>query len=359
MKIKLSDYILEQSISDASPNDIILEELIAQMDVYQALFNVYEKERLIQEAITTDLPPQNPTSIVQNYDDRPTSSATGDSGIDKILFRYSYKGENGDQEPIYYDIYQTATGTSYILSAKDIYNGHTIFSVTIPASSYSDDKYEIQQWFKNQLKYNLDNHKDEIDKSYKHSTKEIFDKGMAQKNFKKHCKTNLDQGPYIWQLLFLISGILIYYVDKNDKKIKEEKRRSEEKMKSFIEEERKDREEAIKRKKIISLYYEIININQDVINTNDLSESFQADIVKRYKRMAEQLINSDTSVEKIGKMQSKIDSDYAEITKLKNMITRPDTKEKLIINYNKFNPVNAKSIIESFNSIKSSLMNIK
>ena len=56
--IKLSDYILEQSISDASVSDIRREQLIAEMEVCFALFDAYNKQMVMEsnkDTITSGL----------------------------------------------------------------------------------------------------------------------------------------------------------------------------------------------------------------------------------------------------------------------------------------------------------------
>lgn len=47
MIVTLSDYILEQDISDASCSDIVLEQLQAQIDVYSSLAKAYAKEYMM------------------------------------------------------------------------------------------------------------------------------------------------------------------------------------------------------------------------------------------------------------------------------------------------------------------------
>lgn len=74
MNIKLSDFILEQSISDASANDIKFEQACAEFDVIISMCEYYNKLDsmidIIQEAIPpANQPPQTPTSSeVQSYD---------------------------------------------------------------------------------------------------------------------------------------------------------------------------------------------------------------------------------------------------------------------------------------------------
>lgn len=62
MKIKLSDFILEQAISDASVDDIIIEQLSAEVDVCLALMEAYFKQykmQVVEEAAApASLPPQ-------------------------------------------------------------------------------------------------------------------------------------------------------------------------------------------------------------------------------------------------------------------------------------------------------------
>ena len=49
MVVTLSDYILEQEVSTASCDDIVLEQLQAQIDVNLALANAYLKEYMMLE----------------------------------------------------------------------------------------------------------------------------------------------------------------------------------------------------------------------------------------------------------------------------------------------------------------------
>lgn len=61
MVIKLSDYVLEQSISDASINDIELEQLVAEMDVCCKLAMAYNKQ-LLMESYFQEQDPVAPAS---------------------------------------------------------------------------------------------------------------------------------------------------------------------------------------------------------------------------------------------------------------------------------------------------------
>ena len=77
MKIKLSDYIQEQSISDASVEDILLEQATAELDVMLALLDNIIKEYAIQIhqelAAPAQQPPQNTTQVTQAMG-KPTTS---------------------------------------------------------------------------------------------------------------------------------------------------------------------------------------------------------------------------------------------------------------------------------------------
>jgi hypothetical protein len=44
MTIKLSDYILEQTISDASVDDIMIEQAVAEVEVASAMLEAYFKQ---------------------------------------------------------------------------------------------------------------------------------------------------------------------------------------------------------------------------------------------------------------------------------------------------------------------------
>jgi hypothetical protein len=72
MVIKLSDYILEQSVSDASVTDIEIERVFAEMDVSMCLLNAYLKQAMYQEA-TSSMPPKTSTDVT-NQMSKPTTS---------------------------------------------------------------------------------------------------------------------------------------------------------------------------------------------------------------------------------------------------------------------------------------------
>ena len=68
MRIKLSDYILEQSISTSSAIDIELEQLVAEMDVCCKLAMAYNKQLLMEDFVERNLGEFHPNK-------RPTGSA--------------------------------------------------------------------------------------------------------------------------------------------------------------------------------------------------------------------------------------------------------------------------------------------
>ena len=72
MVIKLSDYILEQSVSDASVSDVEIERVFAEMDVSMCLLNAYLKQAMYQEA-TSSMPPKTSTDVT-NQMSKPTTS---------------------------------------------------------------------------------------------------------------------------------------------------------------------------------------------------------------------------------------------------------------------------------------------
>lgn len=65
--IKLSDYILEQSVSDASISDIEIERLFAEMDVCLAMMEFFIKEQSMQDIITESATTQ-PAMAQHQYD---------------------------------------------------------------------------------------------------------------------------------------------------------------------------------------------------------------------------------------------------------------------------------------------------
>ena len=68
MRIKLSDYILEQSISTSSAIDVELEQLVAEMDVCCKLAMAYNKQLLMEDAVERNLgefhPNKKPTGSI-------------------------------------------------------------------------------------------------------------------------------------------------------------------------------------------------------------------------------------------------------------------------------------------------------
>ena len=89
MKIKLSDYMLEQSISDSSVDDIIIEEACARLDVLIALTNniikEYDMDIYTEEA---NMPPTTPKAedvkpaYVKPADETLTSNKTKLPGVE-------------------------------------------------------------------------------------------------------------------------------------------------------------------------------------------------------------------------------------------------------------------------------------
>lgn len=65
--IKLSDYILEQSVSDASISDIEIERLFAEMDVCLAMMEFFIKEQSMRDIITESATTQ-PAMAQHQYD---------------------------------------------------------------------------------------------------------------------------------------------------------------------------------------------------------------------------------------------------------------------------------------------------
>lgn len=65
--IKLSDYILEQSVSDVSISDIEIERLFAEMDVCLAMMEFFIKEQSMQDIITESATTQ-PAMAQHQYD---------------------------------------------------------------------------------------------------------------------------------------------------------------------------------------------------------------------------------------------------------------------------------------------------
>ena len=55
MAIKISDYIMEQEISNASVDDIELARCFAEMEVISAMINCYAKQEIITEYTSTDI----------------------------------------------------------------------------------------------------------------------------------------------------------------------------------------------------------------------------------------------------------------------------------------------------------------
>lgn len=74
MRIKLSDYILEQSISDASASDIVLEQSIAEIEVSMAVCEAYIKQMDIQLYAEAEGPPQ-PQVSTQPVQQQPNDGA--------------------------------------------------------------------------------------------------------------------------------------------------------------------------------------------------------------------------------------------------------------------------------------------
>lgn len=80
MTIKYSDFILEQSISDASTYDIEMERIISEMDVCISLLDAYQK-RYIMEMTYGDILTSAAGSTAQGLGNAIASSYTSDSSI--------------------------------------------------------------------------------------------------------------------------------------------------------------------------------------------------------------------------------------------------------------------------------------
>ena len=101
MKIKLSDYILEQSISNASIDDISFETALAELSVNAKIMEYYLKQMnmgVVMEAAPAQQPPTMPTkdqlmpdsSYVQSYD-TDTSEAVAQALRDMGCDVYTHK----------------------------------------------------------------------------------------------------------------------------------------------------------------------------------------------------------------------------------------------------------------------------
>ena len=104
MVIKLSDYILEQSISDASVSDIEIERLFAEMNVCMCLLNLSTKQTMFQEALTTAQPPANTTQVIQSMN-KPTTAIVGDQIPGKTNSKKSFMSNMSMNE---FDMYLAA-----------------------------------------------------------------------------------------------------------------------------------------------------------------------------------------------------------------------------------------------------------
>ena len=99
--IKLSDYILEQSISDASVSDIEIERLFAEMDVCFAMMEFFNKEQSMQDIITESATTQ-PAMAQHQYDTSvptPSSAYYGEPVPGRKTTRTGVVGHK--QEPEY------------------------------------------------------------------------------------------------------------------------------------------------------------------------------------------------------------------------------------------------------------------
>ena len=75
MAIKISDYIMEQEISNASVADIELARCFAEMEVISALIDCYAKQEIIAEYSSTDI---SEFGIFQEADGAPLALGMND-----------------------------------------------------------------------------------------------------------------------------------------------------------------------------------------------------------------------------------------------------------------------------------------
>ena len=84
MIIKLSDYVLEQSISDASINDIELEQLVAEMEVCCKLAMAYNKQLLMESYFQEADPPVKTTQTAAQPTQAESNQTTTPPKVDVI-----------------------------------------------------------------------------------------------------------------------------------------------------------------------------------------------------------------------------------------------------------------------------------
>ena len=111
MQIKLSNFILEQSISDASTDDIIFEQLNAQMDVAFAMLESCIKDYKMQTYQEVFTPSAPPPETPQPAEIRPAPGGDNQR-LDSVEYPDTVKDDYGNPA-IFYDTFTADNCVTY------------------------------------------------------------------------------------------------------------------------------------------------------------------------------------------------------------------------------------------------------